>query len=60
MDSPYTGKGVAFSSTNLVEAGVGGVSAKDHKRFEAATEHCPIEHSFASHMPVSAHYSHAD
>lgn len=38
----------------------GGLSEKDRKRLEAAAEHCPIKHSFASDVLVSVQYCYPD
>ena len=37
-----------------------GLSAKDCKRLEAAAEHCPIKHSFASDIPITVHYNYPE
>ena len=35
-------------------------SERDRRRLEAAAEHCPIKHSFASDVPVSVQYIYPD
>lgn len=37
-----------------------GLSERDRKRLEAAAEHCPIKHSFAQDVSISATYDYPD